>query len=201
MSFEQDFLPYLFPSTNLGRIEMLATVLGIIGVILRIRRNILCMPIGIVMVLLSSWIYYQYFLYSDMILHIIYAFLQGYGWYAWLHGGTNATPLPVRMLTVRMRWIIVGGGLLVTALWGSIMARFTNAVVPFGDAFTTVFALTAEWLIARKFFDNWMLWIIVDVVAAGIYIYQGLFYFAFLYVIFTMMAVWGMIEWRREVTA
>src|SRR5690606_21431141 len=126
-------------------IEPTAVLFGVLCVWLTIRQNIWCWPTGLVQVILYIYIFYTARLYSDMLLHVIYVVLCLYGWYYWLHGGRNHGHLAVSRLSRRgfAGWILVA--LLGAALLGYVMARYTNAALPYPDAFTTVASLVAQW--------------------------------------------------------
>ena len=182
-------------------IESAAVVFGLICVWLTVRQNIWCWPTGLVQVALYIFIFYQVKLYSDLILHFVYVGLQIYGWYHWLHGGKNRALLPVSTLGARSRiiWpllVIAGAG-----GWGYLMANFTDAAVPYGDAFTTVASLIAQWLMARKRLESWLFWIAVDVVAIGIYWHKSLYLTSGLYAIFLVLATIGLFEWRKTLVS
>ncbi len=179
-------------------IEAAATLFGLACVLLTIRQNILCWPTGLVQVMLFIIIFYQVRLYSDLILHVLYVFLQIYGWHHWLHGGRDRDDLPVTALAPSAlgRWILIGAA--GTLLWGHLMDRFTHAALPYPDAFTTVSSLIAQWLMARKRLDSWYFWIAVDIAALGIYFYKGLYLTTGLYALFLGLAVAGLMVWRRR---
>ena len=92
-------------------------------------------------------------------------------------------------------WLI-GGALALLAL-GTVMARHTDAALPYWDAGTTCFSLVAQTLLARKYLENWLVWIGVDVVSIGVYAAKGLYVTTGLYAVFLGMAVWGFLAWRR----
>lgn len=176
--------------------EATATLFGIICVALMIKRIIWCWPAGIIQVVLYVYIFWEARLYSDMLLHIVYIFLNAYGWYHWLHGGKDHDKLPVTKLGNRL-WIWVAIGLVGTALWGAGMGAWTDADLPYGDAFTTVISLVAQWLLIRKRLENWILWIVVDIAAIGIYWHKGLYFTTFLYAVFLVLATIGYSDWRK----
>lgn len=182
-------------------IEGAAVVFGLICVWLTVRQNIWCWPTGLVQVALYIFIFYQVKLYSDLILHLVYVGLQIYGWYHWLHGGKNRAPLPVSTLGSRSRiaWplLVIAG----TSGWGYLMANFTDAAVPYGDAFTTVASLIAQWLMVRKRLESWLFWIAVDVVAIGIYWHKSLYLTSGLYAVFLVLATIGWFEWRKTLVS
>lgn len=179
-------------------IEAAATFFGLACVILTIRQNILCWPAGLIQVLLFIIIFYHVRLYSDLILHVVYVFLQIYGWHYWLCGGRDRDALPVTVLP-RLglaAWIsvIIAG----TILWGYLMATFTNAALPYPDAFTTVASLAAQWLMARKRLESWYFWISVDIAAVGIYFYKELYLTTGLYAVFLFLATIGLLAWKKS---
>ncbi len=179
-------------------IELTATIFGALCVWLTIRQNILCWPTGLVQVVLYIVVFYQAKLYSDMLLHVIYVFLQLYGWYAWLYGGKEQSRLSVTTLpTVRL--LIWGIVILVgTVGLGYSMGYYTDAALPYPDAFTTVASLVAQWLLARKKLESWYFWIAVDVVAIGVYFLKGLYFTTGLYTLFLVLATMGFFAWRKS---
>jgi nicotinamide mononucleotide transporter len=184
---------------NMTGIEAIAVVFGLACVVLTIKQNIWCWPTGLVQVSLFILIFYDARLYSDLILHVIYVVLQVYGWYHWLHGGEARSALQVTRMPVfaLAAWILAC--VLGTALWGYGMDTYTDAAVPYPDAFTTVASLIAQWLMARKKLASWFFWIAVDVVAIGVYLYKQLYLTTGLYAVFLVLAVIGFLAWRKTV--
>lgn len=179
-------------------IEAIAVVFGLICVWLTIRQNIWCWPTGLIQVALYIVIFYRVKLYSDLILHVIYVVMQLYGWHHWLNGGGNRNALAITVLGIHARLVWPVIALLGTLGWGYFMATFTNAAVPYGDAFTTIASLIAQWLMARKRLESWFFWISVDVVAIGIYWHKGLQLTSGLYAIFLVLATLGWFTWRKS---
>ncbi|MBN1911163.1 MAG: nicotinamide mononucleotide transporter [Pirellulales bacterium] len=179
-------------------IEATAVFFGLLCVWLTVRQNILCWPTGLVQVVLYLVIFYRVKLYSDLILHVIYVVLQVYGWYHWLHGGKDRNNLPVSRLgkTATLVWSVIG--ISGTVVWGYTMASLTDAAIPYGDAFTTVTSLIAQWLMARKRLESWLFWIAVDVIAIGIYFQKDLLLTSGLYTVFLVLATLGYITWRKS---
>lgn len=189
--------------------EIFGTVLGVLGVWLMIRQNVWGWPVGIVQVSLYGWVFYEAKLYSDALLQVFFFGIQVYGWWHWLRGaeagGANDGPagrfaLPVTRLRARAVLGWIGVGALATAGWGELMRRNTDAALPHWDAFILVFSLIAQWLQARKRLECWAGWMIVNIVAIGVYWAKDLWLTAGLYVVFFAMAVAGHIAWRRSVT-
>lgn len=178
-------------------LELVASILLVIGVWLTARRNIWCWPVGIVGTGLAAIVYFEYLLYSDMILYVIYMILLGYGWYAWLYGGKGKTPLPVSRLSPKWLGIAIGVGALSALGLGTFMATRTDADLPFWDAATTSFSFVTQVIQARKLIDCWGFWIVINFVAIGMYVYKGLYFFAVIHVIYQILAVYGFYQWRQ----
>ena len=179
-------------------IEAIAVVCGLTCVALTIRQNIWCWPIGLVQVTLYVFIFYQVKLYSDLILHLIYIALQIYGWHHWLHGRNDREPLMVSRLSLQARLIWLTVAVLGSGGWGYMRDLYTDASVPYGDAFTTVASLIAQWLLARKHLESWLFWIAVDIVAIGIYWHKELYLTSVLYAVFLVLATLGWFAWRNS---
>jgi nicotinamide mononucleotide transporter len=178
--------------------EILGTLLGVIGVALMIRQNIWGWPVGLVQVAVSAWVFYGAKLYSDAVLQVFFFVVQAYGWWHWLHARSlTHAPLPVTRLSAAAigAWIVAGAG--ASAAWGELMRRNTDAALPHWDALIFVFSVIAQWLQARKRLENWAGWMIVNLVAMGVYWVKDLRLYAGLYVIFFGMAVAGHVAWRR----
>src|SRR4051812_43970371 len=123
-------------------IEIFGTVLGVLGVWLTIRQNLWCWPVGIVQVALYAWIFFDAKLYSDAALQLVFLALQIYGWWHWTHGDpARRKELPVTRLSAMatIGWIVAG--VVLTALHGEAMHRYTDAALPYWDAFILVFSL------------------------------------------------------------
>jgi nicotinamide mononucleotide transporter len=177
--------------------EVIGTVLGVIGVWLMIRQNVWGWPVGLVQVAVYTWVFFGAKLYSDAILQVCFFVIQAYGWWHWWHGGAERAALPVTRLSpaARAGWIALGA--VATAAWGEFMRRTTDAALPHWDAFILVFSLIAQWLQARKVLENWAGWMVVNVVAVGVYSVKGLHLTSGLYVVFFAMAVAGHLAWLK----
>ncbi len=178
-------------------VEIVASFCGLLCVWLTVRQNIWCWPVGLIQVLLFIGIFYHARLYSDVILHVIYVFMQFYGWYHWLHGGQQQTELQVSALTPRS---LLGWGLLAvasTVCWGYAMANYTDAAAPYADAFIAAASLIAQWLLACKKLEAWYFWITVDLVAVVVYCLKNLYITTGLYSVFLVLAVIGFVQWKR----
>jgi nicotinamide mononucleotide transporter len=183
---------------QMSPIEIVGVVFGILGVWLTTRQKVWCWPIGIVGVLAFVVVFFRAKLYAAMGLQFVYVGLAAYGWYAWLHGGDAHGALRVTRTPARTMTALVVAGAAATAGLGWWLGRRTDEALPYLDAFTTVFSLAAQWMQARKQLENWALWVVVDVLYAGMAVSQGLTLTAGLYVVYVGLAVLGYRDWRRS---
>lgn len=182
----------------MSTLEIFAVVINIFGVWLTTQRIRWCWPVSVVAVLLYAWIFYGAKLYSDMLLQVTFAFLQGYGWWRWSKGGLDHGKVHVTRLPVRTAVVSLIVGALVAVLLGSLMATFTDAAVPWLDASLTAFSLVASVWAARKYVVSWWLWIVLDCIYVGMYAHKDLHLTAGLYAGFVVLAFYGYRAWRRD---
>lgn len=182
-------------------LELIAATLGVIAVWLTVKQNIWCWPVGLVMVLMYSWIFFDVKLYSDMLLQVVYAVLQLYGWWQWSRGGNQQggphNGRVVSRLSVRDLVVSVLIGALASVLLGYVMATHTDAASPWLDAALTAFSLVAQVWMAQKRLECWPLWVVLDVIFVGLFISKGLYLTAGLYAVFTLLALHGWQSWQR----
>jgi nicotinamide mononucleotide transporter len=184
-------------------LEIVAVIVSIAGVWLTTLRRPLCWPVGLASVLLYAKVFLDAKLYSDLLLQGFFAGMIVYGWYGWRRGSAEAGGL-VSVERVPLRdWIIgmAAGGVGTVAL-GTLMASFTDAAVPWLDAGLTSFSLVAQYWTARRWIETWWLWIVVDIVYTGLFLYKELYLTAVLYALFVGLAVRGLLSWNdgREAT-
>jgi nicotinamide mononucleotide transporter len=180
-------------------IEIIASLLGVVSVWFSVKRNIWVFPIGIVMVILYIVVFYQARLYSDMLLQVVYVFMQLHGWFEWSRGDrADDEKIAIGRLSL-FQWgasgvVQVAG----TIALGYTMSRFTDAALPWLDAFTTVMSLIAQWWVNKKYLENWVLWMLVDLIYLYQYTVKGLYLTTGLYFVFFILAILGYREWRKK---
>lgn len=179
-------------------LELFAAALGVIAVWLTVKQNPWGWPIGLVMVLLYTWIFFDVKLYSDMLLQVVYAVLQLYGWWQWTRRSVALDGRQVTSLGGSALALSLSIGAVVSLGLGAAMAHFTDAAQPWLDATLTGFSLVAQVWMAQKRVQCWPLWIVLDVIFVGLFIYKGLYLTAVLYALFTLLAVQGWRDWRAD---
>ncbi|XWN36960.1 MAG: nicotinamide riboside transporter PnuC [Balneola sp.] len=179
-------------------LEWVAVICGVASVIYSMRENILVYPAGIISVVIYVYLAFEYKLYADMGVNGYYFVMSVYGWYYWTNTDGNKDQVPVTTNSLRENFYSVGilagsFGILVF-----VLINFTDSDVPFWDATTTAFAILGMWLMARKKLENWIAWIITDLISIPLYFYKGLVLTSFQFLIFTVLATMGYFAWKKS---
>lgn len=178
-------------------LEITGFVFGIAGIWLTLRENPWCFPTGLVNVTLSLFLFYDQHLYADALQQFVYIILLSYGWHNWLNGNKGSLLLisrSSRALLTRCLILWVCG----TIFLGFLLSNFTDAATPWPDSAATVLSFIAQWMIAKKKIENWILWVFVNVTYITIYIYKDLYLYAILFALYLLLAIWGYIYWKKE---
>lgn len=181
--------------------EVLGAILGTIYIFFSIRQNIFTWPVGLISSFLYVIVFFNAKLYADMGLQVYYVAISLYGWYFWLQGKKpdNKNQVPVRITTVKLRYILTAAAIILYVGIFFILKNFTDSDVPYMDSLTTALSIIATWMLAKKYIGHWLIWIFVDAVSAGLYIYKGLWPTVILFLIYTFMAIFGYIEWKKDI--
>jgi len=181
-------------------IELLGALFGLLYIILSIKQNIWCWPIGLITSALYIYVFFITKFYADMGLQVYYLVVSIYGWYFWMFGGKSTKKDDLKISNVGFRrflYLAVATAVLFGII-AFILVNFTDSEIPYWDAFTTAGSFVATWMLARKIIEHWLIWIIVDSVSLGLYIYKGLYATVILFAVYTLLAVIGYIEWKKE---
>ncbi len=184
---------------NTSPLEVFGFLAGAICVYLNTRQNVLGWFFGIINSILYTYVFWQVQLYADMSLQAYYFITSIYGWWMWLYGGKRHDGVSVsntpRALYLLFAFLFFGG----TMLWGYLLGNFTNASLSYLDSALTIASLIAQWMMARKYIENWLIWIVADVFYTGLYWYKGLELTSILYLVFTLLAISGYYQWKRDI--
>lgn len=178
--------------------EWAAALAGLMNVYLLTRQSILAWPAGLLSVFLYIFIFYHNRLYSDVILHTVYVILNIYGWYHWSHPTRDGKPLPVTRFSMGQNALVALGILAAALAWGSFMKNNTGADYAYPDAFILAASLTAQYLMTLKKLENWIWWILVDIIAIIIYSQKKLVVTAILYSLYLFLCILGFSAWYRS---
>jgi nicotinamide mononucleotide transporter len=181
--------------------EAVAAVITAFSIWLATKENIWYYPTGLVALVMYTWIYFNAKLYAESVLQVVCFGLMLYGWYEWLHGGANRKELPV---THAPGWAWGWGitsGVIGSALVIAVQLRFTDNPNPYVDSSLLVWSLVAQWMTARKWIENWVLWIVINTFSVPLYVVRDLWFTAALYVALWILAIVGYVQWRRTLVA
>lgn len=178
-------------------LEILGFITGAICVYLNTQQNVWGWFFGIINAVLYTVVFWQARLYADMGLQGYYFFTSIYGWWMWLYGGKNNEELPVTKTPVRLYGLFTVLFLVATGMWGYLLGRFTDASFSYLDSALTAASLIGQYMMARKYLENWLVWIVADACYVVMYLYKDLHLTALLYAVFLGLAVMGYLQWRR----
>ena len=178
-------------------LEIAASALLLVNIALVARRSIWNYPFGIAAVSLYAVLFFETRLYSDMLLQGFYVALNLYGWMNWSRSKADAGEVVVLTLGRRARAAWLAGCAALTGAWGWLMHRLTDASLPWWDAGVAMTSVAAQILLSRRYLENWVLWIVVDVVAVPLFASRGLWLTAGVYVVLLGLSIWGLVDWHR----
>jgi nicotinamide mononucleotide transporter len=178
--------------------EVLAVVFSLVCVLLTIKENIWQWLVGIFGVIFYIVVFYQARLYANMWLQVVFIALQIYGWYEWLHGGRDKGELKISRSSMPLNSLLVVAAIAGTALMAFGFAKFTDNAMPLADSAVTVLSLIAQWMLAKKYLENWLVWVVVNLIMIALGISQNLLLTAGLYAVFFLLAILGFWQWRKS---
>ncbi|WP_370452083.1 nicotinamide riboside transporter PnuC [Amylibacter sp. SFDW26] len=191
-------IDFLIQMVGSRPIEITAVICGLINVSLIIRRSIWNYPFGFVMVVLYAKIFYDYQLYSDALLQVYYFFIQFYGLWFWLKGREDDGKIIVEFLPKTQYLSYLMTAVVGWLILSTLMANLTDASYPYWDGSIAVLSVLAQFLLSRRNIESWYLWIIVDVLAIGLFVVKDLTPTAALYGVFLVLAIIGLFQWKAK---
>lgn len=176
-------------------LEAVGSLLGLINIVLLVRRSVWNFPVAMAMVTLVGIVLFRTRLYSEAGLQVFFFVVNAYGWWLWSRASDSAGQVPVRWMGWPARAVSAIATALCSVSLGWIMHRFTNAALPFADSAIAGASVTAQLLLSFRRIENWALWVLIDIASVSLYLYRGLDLFAGLYVAFGVISVLGLKEW------
>jgi nicotinamide mononucleotide transporter len=178
-------------------LDQLNLALGVLGVWLMIRRTLWAFPVGLLAVSVQGVLFFQARFYADSLLQVFFFVSLAWGWRHWVRDRGAAPELPVTILSWRGRAVTVALAGVAVVAWALALQRWTDARMPWRDAFIAAFSVAGQVLQARKVLENWALWTVVNAVAVASYWQADLAYSAFLYAIYLVLGIAGGVAWWR----
>lgn len=184
-------------------LDITTTLLGLIYIYLEYKASIWLWFVGFAMQVLGIVLYYQNGLYADCGMEVYYIAMTIYGFITWkfVKGkkkGQTELPITHFKKSLILPWIVA-----TLVIWGCIwwmLVTKTDSSVPVADSFTTALSIVGIWALARKYLEQWIIWIVIDIVTCALYFYKGIPFKASLYGLYVIIAIFGYIKWKKMMT-
>ena len=178
--------------------ESVAAALGILSVFFSTRQIVLAWPTSLLNNAMYGAIFFQHKLYALMALQGCFFAIAIYGWYQWLFGGAARTELKVSRIPRPLGLLLLGTALAATLLIWQVLRRYTEDPAPLLDGFFFAVSLTAQWMMARKYFECWPVWVAINCVSVPFFLLQKSYPTMAQYAVFLVLAISGWRQWGRE---
>ena len=185
-------------------LDIISTAIGLVYLFQEYKAIKYLWLTSIIMPAIDIFKYYDHGLYADMGINVYYLFAAIYGWIIWNYGHKHdqkeGTPLPISHFKKKLlvRCVVIFLVLFFSISW--ILIKYTPSTVPWWDSFTTSLSIIGLWMLARKYVEQWLIWLFVDAIYCGLYWYKDLPFTAVLYGIYTIIAVVGYRHWKKMMT-
>ena len=181
-------------------LEIMAVLFGLASVVFAMKNNILVYPIGIISTVIYVYLLNKWGLIGDMLINGYYTTMSIYGWYIWTRKSQNKPEFPISRITIKEIYhgIII---FLITIVFVVAVYKYFDKFTSwtaYVDTFTTGIFFVGMWLMAKRKIENWLLWIIGDLVSVPLYFYKGYTFTSIQYAIFTIIAIYGYLEWKKS---
>ena len=181
-------------------VEVCGTLTGFFYLGFSIRQHFLTWPVGLLNALFYVVVFFTSKIYADMSLQLYYVAISIYGWWCWYHGSKVGKSLEVsrtnKALWMKLAFIF----LLLFGVIAVVLVKFTDSQVPYWDSVTTAMSIVATWMLARKKIEHWLVWVVVDAISIGLFIFKELYPTTLLFLVYTILAIYGYFEWKKELT-
>lgn len=183
-------------------LQIVGVILGLLYLWLEYKVNVWMWVVGILMPIVQGTLYYDKGLYADAAINVYYIFAGIYGLICWLYHAPSKSKkavVPHSILKHDKKLIpyVIASYIVIHVAIYLLLVNFTNSTVPICDSFTTALSIVALWMLSRKYTEQWLVWLVVDVVTVGLYIYKDIPVTASLYLLYSVLAIVGYREWNR----
>lgn len=178
-------------------LQIIGIILGLLYLWLEYRANIYLWVVGLVMPVVHGMLYYNAGLYADSSMQVYYVLAGLYGWLVWRNAPRKSKYAHITHTPSRLILPLAGVYVAAHLTIYFVLVNFTNSTVPFWDSFTTALCIVAMWMLSRKYAEQWLVWLVVDVTTVGLYIYKDIPFTAGLYGLYSVLAVFGYFRWWR----
>ncbi|MBR5283208.1 MAG: nicotinamide mononucleotide transporter [Alistipes sp.] len=182
-------------------LQIVGVALGLLYLWLEYKANIWLWVVGLIMPIVHGALYFRSGLYADFSMQLYYIAAGIYGLIVWGRGAKQSNHSTLKITSTPLAvWVAIAG--VYALLHGAIylfLVSFTDSTVPFWDSLTTALCIVAYWMLSRKYVEQWLVWLVVDVITVGLYLYKDIPLTAGLYALYSALAVAGYLRWRRMI--
>ena len=181
-------------------LEITAVIFGLLSVWYAKKDNILVFPTGLVSTFIYAYLLWKWELLGDSMINVYYFIMSIYGWYHWTRKNGDVVEFPISVMTIKEKYIAVVifvSTLIFVILVYFYFNKFTNWY-NYVDTLLTAIFFVGMWLMAKRKIENWIFWIIGDIISIPLYFAKGFTFTSFQYLMFTIVAVYGFIEWKKN---
>jgi len=188
----------MFTYLQTNWIEIVGAILSLIYIYLSIKQKVSLWFFGIVSSLFYIVVFFQTKLYADMSLQFYYVVISIYGWIKWNDGKSdNGEELSATRMNRKFILISIVATALIYAGYYLILNKYTDSPIPKADSLVGALSVIGTWMLARKFIENWLVWIVADALCVGLYVYKEMYPTVVLFIIYTVMSVVGYWQWKK----
>ncbi len=180
-------------------IEIIGTLSGFVFLYFEIKQSKWLWPVGLFSAVMYIYVFFMAKFYADMGLQFYYVFISVYGWFHWsISKSKSKKGLPITRLNLSILTRLILVSLVVYVAISFVLVNYTDSPLPYWDAFTTSLSIVATWMLAKKILEQWLVWVLVDAVSMGLYLYKELYPTTILFGVYTLLAVYGYIQWKKD---
>ena len=181
-------------------IEITGVILSLIYLYLSIKQKVSLWIFGFLSSALYIIVFFQTKFYADMSLQFYYLVISIYGWFNWKYGKPDSEyELPASKISSHLVLQLALSSIVIYFLYYLVLAKFTDSTIPKADSLVGMLSVIGTWMLARKLIENWLVWIVADGIATGLFYYKGLYLTSALFIIYTIMAVVGYLQWKKTI--
>lgn len=181
-------------------LQIVGTLLGLLYLWLEYKANIWVWIVGAIMPMVHGMLYLQSGIYADAAMQLYYVAAGIYGLFVWLRGEKRSEKR-IDIQHTPKQWIfsLVAVYVVLHISLYFLLTEFTDSRVPLFDSMSTALSIVAMWMLSRKLVEQWLVWLVVDMISVGLYLYKGIPITAMLYMLYCALAVAGYMRWRKQV--
>ena len=181
----------------MATIEIIGALISLLYLRLEYKANIWLWPVGVITPLIYIYIFFTGKFYAIMGINVYYLFACIYGWYSWKRNTGGEPCAGIARLPLRLVGVLSGIFAALFAVIAWILLCFTDSPVPYGDALTAALSIVAMWMLAHKYAEQWLVWIVVNMISAGLYYQQELYPTSVLYAVYAIVSIFGYLKWTK----